>query len=279
MRLLHFSDLHLDTTFPWASPEAGRVRRGELLATLEALVALAREVDAQFILSAGDLYDAERAGPETAEALRAAFERAAPRHVILLPGTSDPAGRTGLYASTEWSPNVRVVTNRIPEPIELKEGVRLWVGTDFSGFTPQGDGAHLALCHGDAPDGFVHVMGGGRHLPDPEGFTYPGCPAAVDLGGGDGSAILVTIGADGSVDCRRRQVGRGAPPERVPDLAPWLEGKAEDHYDLAILSEEQTVRGEFVRDVLSAELADGVGPRALLAGLRALDEDLPELAG
>jgi hypothetical protein len=41
MRLLLFSDLHLDTAFGWAGPVLGDVLRGNLRRTLDRIVALA----------------------------------------------------------------------------------------------------------------------------------------------------------------------------------------------------------------------------------------------
>jgi DNA repair protein SbcD/Mre11 len=67
---------------------------------------------------------------------------------------------------------------------------------------------------------------------------------------------------------------------RAPDLtdaAPWMDlvvarfGALQTGYDLETLAQEQTVRGQFVRDVGAADLAEDVRRRVLITGLRALD--------
>ena len=96
VRLLLFSDLHLDTAFPWAGAEAGSRRRLDQAECLDAIVALAVEQRADALVSAGDLYDASTAGPQTAERLREAFARLGQIPVILLPGESDPLSAESL---------------------------------------------------------------------------------------------------------------------------------------------------------------------------------------
>jgi hypothetical protein len=48
-------------------------------------------------------------------------------------------------------------------------------------------------------------------------------------------------------------------------------GQLRPAYDLATIAEEPTVRGQFVRDVLDAELDDADRRRVLSIGLRALE--------
>jgi hypothetical protein len=48
-------------------------------------------------------------------------------------------------------------------------------------------------------------------------------------------------------------------------------GQLRPAYDLKVIAEEPTVRGQFVRDVLDAELEEDDRRRVLLVGLRALE--------
>ena len=63
MKLLLFSDLHLDTHFRWAGQDAARLRRRNLRATLTKIVELADELNVDALCCGGDLYEHERFAP------------------------------------------------------------------------------------------------------------------------------------------------------------------------------------------------------------------------
>jgi hypothetical protein len=66
-------------------------------------------------------------------------------------------------------------------------------------------------------------------------------------------------------------------PAELEDVAPSLErlrirvGVVRPGYDLDTIAQEPTVRGQFVRDVRTADLPEETRRRVLLTGLRALD--------
>jgi DNA repair exonuclease SbcCD nuclease subunit len=70
------------------------------------------------------------------------------------------------------------------------------------------------------------------------------------------------------VDVRTADLERAAPHL---DAVLVRAGELRPGYDLEAVGAEPTVRGQFVRDVLAADLAAGARRRVLLAGLRALD--------
>ena len=107
MRLVVFSDLHLDTTFRWARPDVARRRRQALRDVLCRIVELADEVDADAILSGGDLYEHERFTPDTVAFVASTFNDAG-RPVLLAPGNHDHFGPGSLYVQGQWSDNVHV---------------------------------------------------------------------------------------------------------------------------------------------------------------------------
>jgi DNA repair protein SbcD/Mre11 len=232
MRLVVFSDLHLDAPFAWVRPEAARALRRELRETLVRIVELAGERGAQAILCAGDLYEHERASADTAEFLRHTLS-AAPCQVILAPGNHDPMVGDSLYARTEFGPNVRIVREPRFSPIALSEGVALWAAAHVQtrgtpsffegGVRAAGPGVHLALFHGSeqqflafegerkvghapfsagdlAAAGFHHAFVGHYHRPRLEPtFTYPGAPAFLGFGGPVGGAVVAEVAEDGTV--------------------------------------------------------------------------------
>ena len=231
MRLLLFSDLHLDTTFAWAPVEVGRQRRANIRETLRNIIQLADEVNAEAICSAGDLYEHEHFTPETARFLEQAFNDAG-RLVLLAPGNHDPLLPGSIYATAGWSDNVHVIDTRRLEPAFREDGFTLWAaahhvtaGTPgfLDGFTVEGGGVHYALFHGSAEHalaregdrkqahapftvaqieraGLHHALVGHYHTPDFGPLhTYPGNPDPLTFGEqGERGAVVVDVAEDGT---------------------------------------------------------------------------------
>ncbi len=257
MKLLLFADLHLDAPFAWASPETARARRRNRRETLTRILALADEERVDAILSAGDLFEHDRVGPDTLEFLRTAFART-DRPVYLAPGNHDWLSARSPYALVDWSPNVHVFADERLAPVSLADGLTLWgaahrapANTDgfFAGFRPDRAGQHLALAHASersllgwqeagkqphapfdarelAEAGIAHAFLGHYHLPrDADRHTYPGNPDPLEFGEeGERGAVLATIRADGSVSRERRSVA----VSRVHDVTVSLDGSAHE---------------------------------------------------
>ena len=89
------------------------------------------------------------------------------------------------------------------------------------------------------------------------------------LAGLSGAARVTLTGEVGpDVDVDLQDVSDVAPPHLA---AVFRLGEIAVAYDIDALAKEQTVRGEFVRDVLAADLPAEQRRRVLLTGLRALD--------
>ena len=359
VKIVHFADLHLDSGFAWAGAggAAARRRRQSLRDALESIATLARDVDAGALFCGGDLYEHERVTPDTGRFLQETFAKLAPRPVYLAPGNHDWYGPRSLYALADWSPNVHVFREPRLQPVRLGDGLTLWgaahcapagTGNFFAGFTAQGPGAHVTLCHAaerswlaqqggakqphapfDADDieraGLAHAFLGHYHRPrDAARHTYPGNPDPLAFGeDGERGAVVATIGAGGAVtrerhvvatttahdvrldvsDCFSQQdvrtrltrlaIGRqGVARLTVEgDLHPDVDirevdlrqvllesfdavqvrfGALHAGYDIEEIGREQTVRGQFVRDLLEADLPEDETRRVLATGLRAL---------
>jgi exonuclease SbcD len=357
VKLVLFSDLHLDSSFTWMEPKAARRRRQALRDTLLRIADLAMAERADVLLCGGDLYEQDRFTPDTGEFLRSAFEQLYPMPVLLAPGNHDWWGEESLYRRVSWSPNVHVFTGVRLRPFELAEGFTVWGGAhrapantdDFlTQFAVDRGGMNVALFHGServwftkqeqpkqphAPFDAVeieqarlhHAFLGHFHRPKhAELFTYPGNPDPLSFGeDGRRGAVVATIGPDGTVDRQTRVVaatsvheltvdvsgcasqqdvrdtirGRLAgvagfvrvtlegelgtevdlPPGDLNALAPHSDGvqvrlgTVHVAYDLEAIAHERTVRGQFVRDVLDADLSADEQRRVLVTGLRALD--------
>jgi DNA repair protein SbcD/Mre11 len=240
VRLIVFSDLHLDTAFAWARPEVARARRQAVRDTLVRIVGLAEEVGADAILCAGDLYEHDRSTPDTAEFLRATFG-ATDLPVHLAPGNHDWHGPASLYAQVAWPSNVTVFTETELTAHSLDDGLTLWgaahrapantPGFLDGGFRVDRDGVHLALFHGSERSGFPlqeegkrlhapfdadqiaaagihHAFVGHYHRPsDAALHTYPGNPDPLTFGeDGERGAVVATVADDGTVTRERHRV-------------------------------------------------------------------------
>lgn len=274
LRILAFAGLRLDTSFPWAAPDAGQAARAERLQALDAIGAIAAS-EADVLVSAGDLYDQDRHHPDTGELLRQAFGGLG-MPVVLVPGQSDPPGRLSLYERIDWPDNVHLLgVEDDPQPFEAAAGLTIWgaaTAEAFDRFVSPGLGIHLGLTRWPPPQedrpGLHHLISGLHHEPltSPR-FTCPGAAQPYLQEDEAGSAALISVFDDGTVAVGWRDLGGAAP------AAPSHRFSSQDlhEFELALLGEEQTVRGELVRNLLAAvEIDPHVRRLALLSGLRAL---------
>jgi DNA repair protein SbcD/Mre11 len=242
VKLVLFADLHLDAPFVWLgnSQLAARRRRQALRDTLTNIVRLTREVQADALVCAGDLYEQARFSADTGTFLEQTFTDFEPLPVYLAPGNHDWYAPDSLYQQVRWSPNVHVFTQDRLTPVPLADGLTLWGAAHLApartlGFLDQfrvdRTGVHLALFHGSErgtlPDGgslqphapfdasqieqsgLHHALVGHYHRPrDAERYTYPGNPEFLAFGeDGERGAVVLTVHPDGRVDRERRQVG------------------------------------------------------------------------
>ena len=236
MRVLAFSDLHLDAPFAQGGPELAKLRRTDLRHTLERIVRLADELGVDALMCAGDLYEHERFTPDTVKLLERVFGEIAPVPVLISPGNHDWYGPSSIYATASWSSNVHVFQSLGLTPWDGLDGTRVWgfahcepsgTGDPLNGFSTDGNALHVGLFHGsemsgwswaakDDPDkqqhapfsadqiavaGLSHCVVGHYHKRvEGERHTYGGAPAALSFGEpGDGGAVeIVFDGAGGS---------------------------------------------------------------------------------
>src|SRR2546427_237369 len=127
-RLRRPAALPLDRSFAGLSvaPSEAAKRREELRAALRRIVDLALELDVDALTVGGDLYEHERAGPDTGNFIAAEFARFAPKPVLLAPGNHDPYVPDSLYWRLEWPPNVHIFQTMSWEPVELSDTLTLW---------------------------------------------------------------------------------------------------------------------------------------------------------
>jgi DNA repair protein SbcD/Mre11 len=238
LKFVLFSDLHLDAPFQWAPAPLGRKLRSAAHQTLAKICSLAKAEQADALLCAGDLFEAEYVTPDTAEALRNAFSALAPARVFLAPGNHDWYGPDSLYRRVNWSSNVHVFDQAHLAPVDLGEGYTLWgaahcapANTDnfLKGVRAKRNGINLALFHGSergllaaqAEDKAPHApfreadiraanlqhafVGHFHHPKESPLLTYPGSPQPLRFGEGAGGAVVVQFN-DGAIQRRWEDV-------------------------------------------------------------------------
>lgn len=90
MRIVHTSDLHIDSPLSaHLTEEKAAERRRELLYNFERLINRAREIGAQIIIIAGDLFDDERVTKRAKDTVLATVERARDTVFLYLPGNHE----------------------------------------------------------------------------------------------------------------------------------------------------------------------------------------------
>jgi DNA repair protein SbcD/Mre11 len=242
MKLVLFSDLHLDTPFVWAPRELARRRRQALRDTLDAIVQRAAAEEADALCCAGDLYEHDLVSPDTGQVIRAAFARLHPMPVLVAPGNHDWLGPASIYARTAWSSNVHIFPRDRLEPFELADGLTVWgsahcrpAGTRgfLDGFRVDRSGVHIGLFHGSlkaglpfqeegkqphapfdaeqiASAGLHHALVGHFHTPaDAERHTYAGNPEPLSFGEtGERGVVVLEVSDDGTVHRTRHRVAQ-----------------------------------------------------------------------
>jgi DNA repair protein SbcD/Mre11 len=296
MRLLLFADLHLDTQFLWARRDAADRRRQSLRDTLGTIAALARSLDVDALLCAGDLYEQERFSPDTAAFLRSILQRLHPIRIFISPGNHDWLGQASVYAQERWSPHVTIFQAGELRPATLAEGLTLWgaahrapAGTHgfLDGFRPDRGGVHLALFHGSEHGAFAFAgQGKAVHAPftqeqvrasglshafvghyrtavDADCFTYPGNPDPLTFGeaaGPDRGAVLVEVHPDGTVDRQRHPVAHS----QVHDLTVDVTGCASGQEARDLVAQELSGLSGWARVTLNGEVPPEVDLRPAL---------------
>ena len=238
MKLLIFSDLHLDKAFIGLGT-AAKTRRQALRDTLVRIVEMARIQKVDAVICAGNLYEHDRVMPSTPEFLRDVFDKLQPIAIYIAPGDSDWYSDSSLYRRVKWSPNVHVFSATQPEPVQLSEDVTLWGAAhharqegapsleDFDGGTA--NGVHLAVFHLDDSDVAITASGTRAYAPalvrrmkqrrfgalflghrwpvDAESSVSPGAPDPLDFeDSGQGTVVLIEIAGGGVVHRERHRV-------------------------------------------------------------------------
>jgi DNA repair exonuclease SbcCD nuclease subunit len=284
MIVLHTADLHLDRAYAGAgmTPAIAGARRQELREAFRRFIDLALELRADAVTIGGDLYEHERATPDTGNFMRRQLERLGDVPALIAPGNHDPYLPDSLYHRLAWPANVTIFREPIFAPAELA-GVIVWgAGHDapdlrrnlLEAFRVPAGGRHVLLFHGSdvhaVPEGKAahaaflpediaatgadfallgHYHAPRLYPPDSPRFAYPGSPEPLDFAEeGEHFVARLDIGA-GDVACTLLPFGRVRYQTFAVDVA-GLESSDEVRAAVAALGDGSLI----VRAVLSGDL-------------------------
>lgn len=155
-KILHFSDLHLDTSFAGQGfpLDYGNERRLGLRATLTRIFSKAREYKVDAVTIGGDLFVQEYLFPETADFIRKQFASLDPIRVIISPGFHDSYTNESIYSSFKWSKNVEIFNQNRLTHLQLTPEIYIWGASNppirgrnlLDGFQPK-KGINILLLH------------------------------------------------------------------------------------------------------------------------------------
>lgn len=159
LKFIHAADFHLDAPFRSLPPELAAQKRQEQRALLGRLTQYCREERADFLLLAGDLFDAQAQYRETLEAVLAAMEEIA-IPIFISPGNHDYVHSASRYVSTVFPSNVHIFRELSIQAVPLVEKNTVIYGNAFCAPTsnahpladfraPQDGRYHIAVLHGD----------------------------------------------------------------------------------------------------------------------------------
>ena len=161
VRCLHIADLHLGRPCQSAlAPAKARLRRQEVLASLEKTLRFCQEENIPLLLIAGDFLEQGYAEPGLVEQVVESFRRASSIHIAISPGNHDPITPESPYRTLTWPQNVHIFQEerlqswRVPGMPVVVHGLgwnRTHIGEPLlRGFRVPKDGAiHILLVHGD----------------------------------------------------------------------------------------------------------------------------------
>ncbi|MCZ6601718.1 MAG: DNA repair exonuclease, partial [Planctomycetota bacterium] len=137
VKILHTSDLHLDSRFVGISDRAVRARRrGEHCQVIRRIVNLATSESVDLILIVGDLFDETTYQLETISYLVDEFRRFQPKQVFIAPGLVDAHHSQSPYALFDWGENVHIFESSEFSSVSIPE-----LGVKVHGIAP--DREHL----------------------------------------------------------------------------------------------------------------------------------------
>lgn len=284
--IVHAADVHLETAF--TELRGGARRRAALADAFVRVVDLAIARGADALTIGGDLYEAERAGPQTARFVFGQLARFG-RPVLIAPGNHDPYSSRSLYARDDLPANVHVFAEPAWSAFPLAPDVTVYgfghtpaePGRPFAGARFERTGTRIALVHGSDEDrcpagkratapftvaeivasGASCALAGHYHngavISDAQlpRLAYPGSPEPIKFGERGTHGALVVRCDRGTVALEAVELAR----TRLLDVDVALHDAASEHAVLAAVDTalQELSRDDYVRLRLHGTVAAG----------------------
>lgn len=233
VKLIHCADIHLDTPFRLADPEASAEGRRGLRRAFRSLVEYAREEGVRAVLMAGDVFDTMTVTSDTVAFFKEVVSTLPECTFVITPGNHDPYVEKGVWDALSDLDNVVIFDKSEIEFFDL-DGTKVRIyGYAFTsavmetspmiGYIPEEyDGVNVLVAHAHIgatlsphcpvsehdieASGFDYCAFG--HVHGSEGvkyagktpYAYSGCLVGRDFGEtGRKGAIVITVSDDGAL--------------------------------------------------------------------------------
>ncbi|MBR5307544.1 MAG: exonuclease SbcCD subunit D [Clostridia bacterium] len=133
IKLVHISDLHLDTPFAGCDLAERSARRSELRDGLSAVCRYCKENSVQLLLIAGDLFESDYTSRETARFVAECLGTIPETRVFISPGNHDPYNGASPYRYCQFPDNVHIFSGESLESVEIPELHTAVYGYAFTG--------------------------------------------------------------------------------------------------------------------------------------------------
>jgi len=129
IRCIHTGDLHLGMEFKSGSLDKKHAdaRRLELWETFNRIIDRCKEIKADILLIAGDLFEDEYCSVADVKRIDSKFREISDTKVIISAGNHDTLGKRSLYRLIKWSNNVHIFDSKCISKIEFEDlNVAIW---------------------------------------------------------------------------------------------------------------------------------------------------------
>ena len=162
LRIIHISDIHLDSPFAGLDVKSGEAKRARHREAFLSALGTATERGCELMLISGDLFDCGYVTEATVSSVLAAIGKC-PFPVVLSPGNHDPYSATPLYRDGSMPENVYIFSSEDIQVFDFDElGISVYgyafvtgvqTGSPLTKFLPkpilEGDNKRVLCAHAE----------------------------------------------------------------------------------------------------------------------------------